>query len=77
MLEHLRQGADRAQERVREVDNAIREQSLTSTAIAEKVEQVSMMVDETSQAMQSTSDNANDLNRISQELNELVSRFKL
>lgn len=54
-----------------------REQSLASTAIARKVEPVSMMVDETSQAMQSISDNANDLNRISRELNELVSRFKL
>lgn len=77
LLEQLRQGADEALERVREVANATREQSLASTAIAEKVEQVSMMVDETSQAMQSTSQNADDLNRISRELSELVSRFKV
>ena len=52
------------------------EQSVASDAIAQKVEEVASMVEETSAAMGANAETAEGIARISTELSRLVSRFR-
>ena len=76
MLSQIRDGAEGALVRIREVASATKEQSEASTSIAQRVEQISQMVEETTAAMHSTAATAEDMERISAELSRLISRFR-
>ena len=54
---------------------ATREQSTASTSIAQRVEQIAQMVEETSAAMRNTAETAEALDNIARELNTMVGRF--
>ena len=61
---------------MREVAESTKEQSVASDSIAQKVEEIATMVEETTAAMHATAQTAEDLERISGELNALVTRFR-
>ena len=75
-LHQIKEGAQLTLSRIREVAEATKEQSVASNNIAQKVEEVATMVEETTAAMHSTAETAEDLERISGELTQLVSRFR-
>jgi methyl-accepting chemotaxis protein len=75
-LRQIKDGAQTALERIRDVADSTKEQSIASNSIAQKVEEIATMVEETTAAMQSTAHTAEDLERISGELTVLVSRFR-
>jgi methyl-accepting chemotaxis protein len=75
-LRCIKDGAQTTLDRVREVANSTKEQSIASDSIAQRVEEIASMVEETTAAMHSTAETAEDLERIASELNILVSRFR-
>ena len=75
-LRLIKDGAQTTLERIREVANSTKEQSVASDSIAQKVEEIATMVEETSAAMHSTAETAENLERISRELGLLVGRFR-
>ena len=75
-LRQIKDGAQSTLDRVREVAESTKEQSVASDSIAQKVEEIATMVEETTAAMHATAQTAEDLERISGELNSLVSRFR-
>ena len=75
-LRQIKDGAQSTLTSIREVADATKEQSVASNCIAQKVEEIATMVDETTAAMQSTAETAADLERIASELTILVSRFR-
>jgi len=75
-LRQIKDGAESTLTRIREVASATKEQSEASTNIAQRVEQISQMVEETTAAMQSTAETAADMEKISSELSHLISRFR-
>ncbi len=75
-LQKIKDGAQSTLASVRGVAEATKEQSQASNNIAQKVEEIATMVDETTAAMQSTADTAKELEKISGELNVLVRRFR-
>ena len=75
-LRQIKDGAQSTLSSIRDVAEATREQSEASNSIAQKVEEIATMVDETTAAMQSTAETAADLEKISSELNVLVSHFR-
>ncbi|THF62305.1 methyl-accepting chemotaxis protein [Pseudothauera nasutitermitis] len=75
-LRAIREGAAVTLERIRDVALATREQSAASTAIAQQVESIAQMVEETSAAMASTADSAKSAERVADELNGMVERFR-
>jgi len=66
----------RTLERVGEVADATREQSSASTSIAQRVEQIANMVEETTATIRGTTQSAHELETIAGNLRELVGRFK-
>jgi len=75
-LHRIKDSAHSTLSSIRDVAEATKEQSLASTNIAQRVEQISQMVEETNAAMRSTAETATELERISNELNRLVGRFR-
>ena len=75
-LRQIKDGAQSTLTSIREVADATKEQSVASNSIAQKVEEIATMVDETTAAMQSTAETAADLEKIASELTVLVSRFR-
>ena len=75
-LRQIKDGAQSTLTSIREVADSTHEQSVASNSIAQKVEEIATMVDETTAAMQSTAETAADLEKIAGELTELVSRFR-
>ena len=75
-LRKIKDGAQSTMSSIRDVANATNEQSVASSSIARKVEEIATMVDETTAAMQSTAETAADLEKIAKELTELMSRFR-
>lgn len=63
-LKSIEAGAQRNLDRVKEVADATREQSATSTSIAQRVEQIAQMVEETTATIRGTAATANELERI-------------
>ncbi|QEW06055.1 methyl-accepting chemotaxis protein [Nitrincola iocasae] len=76
LLAQIRQGAESTLVSVTGVANSTQEQTLASSSIAEKVDQIAQMMEITSGAMHSTAESAKELNHIASELNTMVSRFK-
>ena len=75
-LRQIKDGAQSTLTSIREVADSTHEQSIASNAIAQKVEEIATMVDQTTAAMQSTAETAADLEKIAGELTLLVSRFR-
>ena len=75
-LRKIKDGAQTTLSSIRDVADATKEQSIASTNIAQRVEQIAQMVEETTAAMQSTAETAVDMEKISRELTTLVSRFR-
>lgn len=75
-LRQIKDGAQSTLTSIRDVANATKEQSLASNSIAQKVEEIATMVDETTAAMHSTAETAADLEKIAGELTVLVSHFR-
>ena len=75
-LRQIKEGAQLTLSRIREVADATKEQRVASDSIGQKVEEVATMVEETTVAMHSTAETAEDLERISTKLTQLVSHFR-
>jgi len=75
-LSQIKEGAQLTLTRVREVAESTKEQSIASDNIAQRVEEIASMVEETTAAMKSTAETAVDMEKIASELNVLVSRFR-
>ncbi len=75
-LRQIKEGATTTLEHIREVADSTREQSLASNNIAQRVEEIASMVEETSAAMQASAETAARLEQIARELNTLVGRFR-
>ncbi|MEI7611779.1 MAG: methyl-accepting chemotaxis protein [Betaproteobacteria bacterium] len=75
-LRKIKDGAQTTLERIREVADSTKEQSIASDCIAQRVEEIASMVEETTAAMVSTADTAADMEKIAGELNVLVKRFR-
>ena len=76
LLAQIKEGAESTVISVTGVANSTQEQTLASSSIAEKVDQIAHMMEITSSAMRSTADSAKQLDHIASELNSMVSRFK-
>ncbi len=75
-LRQIKDGAQTTLQRIREVADSTKEQSMASDSIAQRVEEIASMVEETTAAMKATADTAADMERIASELNSLVQRFR-
>ena len=76
-LHAIEDGAGHTLSRVREVADATQEQGVASTSIAQRVEQVAQMVEETSATIRGTAEAAGQLEGIAQQLKQHVSRFRV
>ena len=76
-LRTIEAGAGRTLGRVREVADATREQSAASISIAQRVETIAQMVEETSSTIRGTAETANQLERIAQGLKAQIGRFRV
>ncbi|MDP5241176.1 methyl-accepting chemotaxis protein [Uliginosibacterium sp. 31-16] len=66
-----------AVEMVSEITDAIREQSTTSTSIAQQVERIAQMAEESSAAAAESSDAARELDRLAESMQRIVASYKL
>lgn len=76
-LRSIEAGASRTLGRVREVADATREQSAVSTSIAQRVETIAQMVEETSSTIRGTAETANQLELVAQGLKVQIGRFRV
>lgn len=76
-LRSIENGASRTLERIGEVANSTREQSAASTSIAQRVEEIAQMVDETTATIRGTAESADRLEHIAKGLMSQISRFKV
>ncbi|MDP5240368.1 methyl-accepting chemotaxis protein [Uliginosibacterium sp. 31-16] len=76
-LREMRAGAEMTLDRIREVADATREQGLASNSIAQQVERIAQMVEETSLAVAGSAETARQLEELSHSLQAAVSRFSV
>ncbi|GAA5785141.1 methyl-accepting chemotaxis protein [Chitiniphilus shinanonensis] len=76
-LQRIHSGAEGTLARLREMATATREQSQASNAIAGRVEDISQMVEETTQSIRSAAQTAGEIEHVAHSLNRLVQRFRL
>ena len=76
-LQAIENGAQMTLSRISEVANSTREQSSASTSIAQRVEQIARMVEETSTTMRGTAEAARNLQVIAGELKQIVGKFRI
>ena len=76
-LREIEEGARRTLARIGEVADATKEQSTASTSIAQRVEQIANMVEETTDTIRGTAATAHQLQGIAVSLKQLISRFKV
>ncbi len=76
-LQAIEDGARRTLERIGEVADATKEQSTASTSIAQRVEQIANMVEETTETIRGTATTAHQLQDIAVSLKQQISRFKV
>ncbi|UCV02566.1 methyl-accepting chemotaxis protein [Dechloromonas denitrificans] len=74
-LQAIEDGARRTLERVGEVADATQEQSAASTSIAQRVEQIANMVEETTATIRGTAETAHQLEVIATNLKQLIGKF--
>ena len=76
-LRAIEDGARSALDRVHDVANATREQSAASTSIAQQVEQIAQMVDETSVTIRANAATAESLEEVARKLKAQISKFEI
>ena len=76
-LQAIEAGARQTLSRVREIADATREQSAASTSIAQRVEEISNMVESTSENIRGAADAAVGLERIAVSLKDQIARFRV
>ena len=76
-LQTIESGANRTLARVREIANATHEQGSASTSIAQRVEQIAQMVEETTTTIRGTSDMAIQLEDVAKKLRVQIERFRV
>ncbi|GAB2181014.1 methyl-accepting chemotaxis protein [Denitratisoma sp. agr-D3] len=76
-LNTIEQGARRTLDRVGDVASATKEQSAASTSIAQRVEQIAVMVGETTETIRGTTATAHQLEVIANNLKHQIERFKV
>jgi len=76
-LQAIQEGAHRTLDRVDEVADATMEQSAASTSIAQRVEQIANMVEETTTTIRGTAATAHELENIAINLKQLIGKFKV
>ncbi len=76
-LKAIEEGAKRTLQRVGEVADSTQEQSAASTSIAQRVEQIANMVEETTTTIRQTADNAHQLEAIASDLKTMVGHFRV
>ncbi len=76
-LQAIESGARRTLARIGEVADATREQSAASTSIAQRVEQIANMVEETTTTIRGTAVAAHQLENIANSLKAMIGRFKV
>ncbi len=76
-LRSIESGARRTLERIDEVAEATTEQNAASTAIAQRVEQIAKMVEDTSLTIQGAAETSRELESIASSLKQLVGRFRI
>ncbi len=76
-LRAIEDGANRTLERIGEVADATQEQSAASTSIAQRVEQIANMVEETTATIRGTAENAHELEKIAGNLKAMIGRFRI
>ena len=76
-LRSIEEGARRTLQRIGEVADATHEQSASSTSIAQRVEQIANMVNETTGTIRGTSETAHQLEAIAQNLKLQIGKFRL
>lgn len=76
-LKAIEEGARQTLVRVREIAEATREQSAASTSIAQRVEEISSMVESTSESIRGAADAAIGLERIAGNLKDQIARFRV
>ncbi|HZX32957.1 MAG TPA: methyl-accepting chemotaxis protein [Rhodocyclaceae bacterium] len=77
LLHTIESGARRTLDRIGDVAGATREQSSASTSIAQRVEQIAMMVEATTASMHGTAQTARELEGIAKNLQALVEHFRV
>ena len=75
-LREIREGNNQALERMDQMAHATSEQTVASTTIAQEVEQIARMVEDTSSSMQAAAKAAADLEALSENLQSMVTRFR-
>jgi methyl-accepting chemotaxis protein len=76
-LQQISLGSAATLEKIREVAHSTAEQSEANNSVASNVEQIALMVEESAVSVEAARDNARELERLSQELHGVVSRFKV
>ena len=76
-LHSILKETDQTVHQIRDVAHATMEQSIACNSIAQKVEHIAQMVEETSASMGTAAETARELNRIALELDQQVSRFRI
>ncbi len=74
---HIREGAARTLERIKDVADATQEQSTASAVVADQVENVARMVEETSAMVLRTAQTAGTLENVAAVLQTEVARFRI
>ena len=76
-ITQIRASSGRAVDRVGEISNAIREQGIASTSIAQQVEKIAQMSEENHAAAENTSATAEELDTLAHRMKEIVSQYKV
>ncbi|MDE2598480.1 MAG: methyl-accepting chemotaxis protein [Rhodocyclaceae bacterium] len=76
-IAQIRTSSGRAVERVAEISDAIREQGIASTSIAQQVEKIAQMSEENHAAAENTSATAEELDQLAHRMKEIVSQYKI
>jgi methyl-accepting chemotaxis protein len=76
-LRNIETGAGRTLGRIADVASATREQSSASTSIAQRVEEIAQMVDETTATIRGTAEAAQQLEQIALSLKAQIGRFSV
>jgi len=72
----IRGSSDQAVEMVSDITDAIREQSAASTSIAQQVERIATMTEETTASARHTASSASDLNALAEKMVSAISRYR-
>jgi methyl-accepting chemotaxis protein len=75
-LRQIEEGARTTLDRICEVADATKEQSLVSDNIAQRVEEIACMLEETTAAMASNSETATEMESIAEGMMSMVNRFR-